>query len=86
MIEENPYAAPQAEVIPRDSLPIVKASAGLRLANLVIDYIAQMVVGGVIGFVWGMTMQTPLPGGGLLIGIVVLIGYYTVMEAACGMT
>jgi hypothetical protein len=57
----NPYESPTVLVASNpnelDGVPIVLAHRGLRLANLVIDHIAQSVVGFGVGIliftVWG---------------------------------
>lgn len=91
----NPYASPTsvppllAEAVPVD--PSAIAGKGARLANLMIDYIAQLV----LGFLFGILVA--LVGGDagidwleripdLAIGIPVMLLYYITFEATTSRT
>jgi uncharacterized RDD family membrane protein YckC len=91
----NPYESPTVLVASNpnelDGVPIVLAHRGLRLANLVIDHIAQSVVGFGVGVLivttWGEEGATWIDETpGLFFGVPILLGYYFAMEATTSRT
>lgn len=89
----NPYQPPQADVtvLPNRGLDgehPTAASLGQRLANLVIDYVAYMVLSMALGVIVGLVgavdwVESPL---GNLFGLVMMFGYYAIFEAVFGRT
>ena len=94
----NPYASPMAtakyvqpQAEPKQEEQLVLAGGGLRFANFVIDYFAQVGIGMVIGIVvfalqgqeGAERLQNVPP---LAIGIPVLLFYYFVCEATTSRT
>ncbi len=98
MDTRNPYAAPtttqqtqQQSQQPEAEPQLVLAGKGLRFANFVIDYFAQVGIGAVIGIVIfalqgqaGVDNLQNVPS--LAIGIPVLLFYYFVCEATTSRT
>lgn len=91
----NPYAAPSSDASLSAGMDepqgITPASQGARLANLIIDYIAQSVIG------FGFGMAVVVVGGesgvefldstpGLFIGVPILLAYYFLLEATTSQT
>jgi len=93
MSEPNPYTAPQSEV----TLPLVApvelrvVSRWLRLANLLIDYIAQLGIGFMIGLLIALLgLADPFLAAGKLgeygLGVLILLFYYTLVEGLFGVS
>ena len=90
----NPYQSPAPDLsvppIFPEGIP-VPASLGLRFANLIVDRIVTMVLAGGVGLVIGLVAPSDAeePVSTLVsfgIAMVVILGYYAVMEAAFGRT
>lgn len=92
---QNPYASPSASLHPSDQhdvrQPVTPAGQGARLANLIIDYLAQIAISFVLGIVvvviggeQGAAFLEKMPGR--LIGIPILLAYYFVFEATTSRT
>jgi uncharacterized RDD family membrane protein YckC len=91
----NPYESPTVAVASNqnefDAVPMVPAHRGLRLANLVIDQVAQSIVGFGVGVLivttWGEEGATWIDETpGLFFGVPILLGYYFAMEATTSRT
>jgi uncharacterized RDD family membrane protein YckC len=88
----NPYAPPKAQDAPVESAPpeeLVDASHGRRFLNLIIDYVARLLVGVVLG--GGLALAgVPLHRYPYLniFGFTLLtyVGYYLVCESLFGAT
>lgn len=90
MDEMSPYEATQS-VLDDHRYKVVPASKWLRLLNLIIDYVAFWVLGVVAGlvilYVFGSEKADWLEGGsGFVIGIIIPLGYYIIVEGATGRT
>jgi uncharacterized RDD family membrane protein YckC len=92
---ENPYASPSAPHHPSDQLdvrqPVTPAGRGARFANLIIDYLAQVAIGFVLGIVvvviggeQGLAFLDETPD--LVVGIPIILVYYFVFEATTSRT
>ncbi len=92
---QNPYAPPATPQHPSDHLDVrqsvTPAGQGARFANLIIDYLAQFAISFVFGIVvvviggeQGAAFLEATPG--LLIGIPILLAYYSVCEATTSRT
>jgi uncharacterized RDD family membrane protein YckC len=90
----NPYAAPSASLHASeqsDVLPPTPAGQGARFANFVIDYLAQLAIGFVVGVLImviggqeGADFIEQIPG--LFIGTPIFLVYYFVFEATTSRT
>ena len=89
MAELNPYAPPVSDPgKPALNDPFIPAGAWLRFANLLIDYIGQLLLAVLIGFVLGILGKEALfdeiPD--FLFGIALMLVYYTTLEGCFGLT
>ena len=92
---ENPYAAPTATQPLSDANdfqePITPAGQGARLANLILDYLAQSAIGFVVGIAVvviggerGAEFLEETPG--FVIGLPIFLAYYFGFEALTSRT
>lgn len=93
--QENPFASPTSHGPPPvqyEKKPfVVPAGQGLRLANLLIDRIAQVGISFGIGFTLGTFGGEPMIEFlesiyGILIEVIIAIAYYFVLEVSTGRT
>jgi len=88
----NPYQAPVARIAEQESTAIVPAERWRRFVNFLIDYIAFVVFGAVIGAILGVAggigavEKLQSVGMQYLTGIVVMLIYYVPQEAMYGRT
>lgn len=92
---QNPYASPTTPQHPSnyidDRQAVTPAGQGARFANLIIDYVAHLAIGFVLGIVVvviggekGAAFIDETPG--LLIGIPISLAYYLIFEATTSRT
>jgi uncharacterized RDD family membrane protein YckC len=88
----NPYEPPKSDIaVPPDSTEyLVDASSGLRLGNLLLDYIGFFIFAFAITFflqALAALTGSKLPGVlGQLIGLFEWVAYYVLFEATLGRT
>jgi uncharacterized RDD family membrane protein YckC len=89
----NPYEPPKSDIAaaPPDSNEyLVDASSGLRLGNLLLDYVGFFLFAFAITFVLqafaALTGNTVPPALGQLIGLVEWVAYYVLFEGTLGRT
>ncbi len=89
----SPYTPPKShvEAQPPESIEVVPAGKGLRIANLFIDYIGLMILGLIIGLATyvlfeerGLAYLESIPD--LIYGAVLTLMYYVTLEATTGRT
>ncbi len=92
-MDQNPYQPPQSRIEYRDPLSgtrPVPVRRLIRFANLILDYIGNMIFGFVIGLIAGVTqtewLLTFIVDYELFFGILMLIIYYISLEATFGRT
>jgi uncharacterized RDD family membrane protein YckC len=89
MTELDPYAAPRADITDLPAAPdvfLTGASAGARVANVIVDLIACQVLSR--GMRFGLTSADVMLGPlqSVLFYLAVRVGYYVAFEAASGAT
>ncbi len=87
----SPGTLTQADLAANEQLSVEPVGRGLRLANLLIDYVCYFILSALVGagmvLIWGdaglsALEQTP----DIVLGVIVMCAYYIPMEAAWGRT
>lgn len=88
----NPFAPPKAPIdpVPDDLVLLGSATKSQRLLNLVIDYVAVLILSFVIGVGWALVTSTALhsefPLFDQLFGMALMLCFYVSLEASTGRT